>query len=253
MDSTTVALISLAGIFTATLVGMRIQKLLPAQHLSKESQESVKLGSGMIATLTALVLGLLVSSAKSTFDTVSNGVVQQGAFIIHFDRVLAHYGPEAKELRVELRRTVEDAIGRIWSEEQTGSSGLKAMEGGSGAEAIQDKLRALTPTTEAQKELLTQAKQLAADFSRARWLLVEQAQNPLPTVFLFILVAWLTMLFMSFGLLAPFNWTVVTVMFLGALSVTASIFLVLEMSRPFDGFIKVSSAPLHKALELLGR
>src|SRR5262244_966424 len=106
MSSLTVGLISAAGIFGGSLLGMGLQRLLPGHHLSKETQDVVKLSAGTIATLTALVLGLLVSSAKSSFDTMNTGVVQSSARIILLDRALARYGSETKAAREQLKRTI---------------------------------------------------------------------------------------------------------------------------------------------------
>jgi len=252
MNSTVIGLISAGCVFGGALLGLAMQRALPNHHLSKDSHEIVKLGAGMIATLTALVLGLLVSSAKSSFDTMSQGIVQGGAKIILLDRVLAQYGPEAKPLREQLQRGLAASIENIWPRERTGVADLTAYERANGLELLQAALRQLVPKDDAQGQLLTQARQLAADLSQTRWLLIEEAQSQLPIPFLIVLLFWLTMLFASFGLFAPRNATVVTVLLVCACSVSAAIFLVLEMSRPLTGTIKVSDAPLLKALEHLG-
>ena len=119
-------------------------------------------------------------------------------------------------------------------------------------EAVQWRLRELTPQTALQRQLLTEANQLASDLAQTRWLMMAEAQNELPLPLLVILVCWLTFLFVSFGLFAPRNATVVTVLFVCAYSMSAAVFLVLELNRPLDGFIKVSSAPLRNVLEQLG-
>jgi hypothetical protein len=253
MSSLVVCLLSIVCIVTGTLLGFALQRYLPSHHLTKDSHDSVKLASGIIATLTALVLGLLVSAAKDSFDTVNQGIVQSGAKLILLDRVLAQYGPESKGVRDALRQTIEGGIQTIWSDEAKDGSALLALEKGEGIEPIQVMLRGLTPSTDSQRELLTQAKQIAAEASQARWLAIEHAQAALPTTFLVILVCWLTVLFASFGLYAPRNKTVLTAFIIGAVSVSAAIFLILEMNRPLEGFMKISSAPLRKALELLGR
>jgi len=119
--------------------------------------------------------------------------------------------------------------------------------------ALQATLRELTPTSDLQKSLLGQASQISSDVLQTRLLLVEQQQNELPPAFLVLLIFWLTGLFISFGLFAPRNGTVLAVLLICAVSVSSAIFLVLEMNRPLDGFIKVSSAPLRKAVELIGK
>jgi hypothetical protein len=253
MSSLLICVTSIACIVSGTLLGFALQRRLPGHHLSKESHDSVKLVSGIMATLTALVLGLLVSSAKDSFDTVNYGLVQSGAKLILLDRVLAQYGPESNGVREALRQSVAEGVRRVWSDDATEASALVALEKGPGIEPIQAMLRGLTPATESQRELLVQAKQIAAESSHARWLAIEHAQSSLPTTFLVILISWLSLLFASFGLYAPRNATVLTALVIGAVSVSAAIFLVLEMNRPLEGFMKVSGAPLQKVLEMLGR
>jgi len=253
MNSSTIGFISAGCIFGGVLLGMLLQKVLPEHHLDTPSKDTVKVGAGMLATLTALVLGLLVSSAKSSFDAMNAGIAQTGAKIILFDHILADYGPETKEVREQLRHTVASVIERIWPEQKGADGGLRALESVDAAETLQAKLRELTPKNDLQKSLLAQASQISSDMLQARLLLMEGQQNTLPSSFLVLLIFWLTGLFISFGLFAPRNGTVLAVLLICALSVSSAIFLVLEMDRPLDGFIKASNAPLRKAVELIGK
>jgi hypothetical protein len=253
MNSTFIASVSAACIFSGALIGLGLQRLLPVHHLSKETQDVVKLSAGTIATLTALVLGLLVSSAKSSFDTMNNGIVQSSAKIILLDRALARYGPETKLAREQLKRNVAGIIEIVWPNEKTGASALNAVESANGVELVQERLAELTPKSDVQRHVLAQAQQILTDISQTRWLLIEQEQSPLPFPLLLILVFWLTLLFVSFGLFAPSNITALAVLFLGACAVSASIFLVLELDRPLEGIIKVSDIPLRNALRHLNQ
>ncbi len=252
MSSQTIFLISAGCIFGGALLGLLLHGLLPEHHLRDASKDTVKVGAGMIATLSALVLGLLVGSAKNTFDTAEAEMTQGGAKIILLDRLLADYGPETKAAREQLRRTVATQIEDLWPEEKTGASGLAAFERTGGLEAVQMTLLKVMPTTDAQRQLFAAAQQICGDLRQTRWLLVEQTQSPIPIPFLVVLLFWLTVLHVSFGMLAPRNATVVAVLLICALSVSGAIFMILEMSHPLDGMIKVSSAPMRKALEHLG-
>jgi hypothetical protein len=252
-SSLTTGLIVAGCIFGGALLGLFLHGLIPEPHLRDNSKDTVKVVAGMIATLSALVLGLLVGSAKSTFDSTNTAIIQNGAKIILLDRVLAVYGPETKEIREQLRRTVAAGIEMFWPEEGTAGSGMTGFERANAMEMIQANLRALTPATDVQKKTEGQAEQIVADMLQARWLLIEQAQSPLPMPFLVVLVFWLTMLHLSFGLFAPRNWTVVTVLIISAISVSAAVFIILEMNHPLSGMIKISSGPMRKALEHLGQ
>jgi hypothetical protein len=253
MNSSEIALVSAACIFGGVLLGMWLQNLLPEHHLNSESKDTIKLAAGMIATLSALVLGLLVSSAKSNFDTMSSEITQGAAKAIQLDRALANYGPETKDARELLRHSVVAGIQTFWPEDKTDAPGMTAFERANGMELIQAKLRELAPATDAQRQLLAQAQQISGDLVQFRWLLIEQTQNTLPKPFLVMVLFWLTMLHMSFGLFAPRNKMVIFVLLISAVSVSGAIFLVLEMNHPLSGMIKVSSAPMLKALEHLGQ
>jgi hypothetical protein len=253
MNSLDIALISAACIFSGALLGLFLRRRLPDHHLSDDSKDTVKLGAGMIATLSALILGLLVSSAKGTFDTVSSEITLGASKAVLLDRVLANYGPATRDARELLRRSVIAGIAAVWPERKTLVPGMTTFERANGMELVQAKLRELTPATDAQRQLLAQAQQISGELLQFRWLLIEQTQIALPVPFLVMLVFWLTMLHLSFGLFAPRNATVILVLFICALSVSGAIFLILEMNHPLSGFIKVSSAPMLKALEHLGQ
>jgi len=253
MNSTSIALVSAGCIFSGALLGLGLQRLLPGHHLNKETQDVVKLSAGMIATLTALVLGLLVSSSKSSFDTMNSGIVQGSAKYILLDRALARYGPETKAARDQLQRSLAGGIEMIWPTEKTGVPALTAFERANGMELVQGKLSDLMPQNDVQRQTLAQAQQIVNDLNQTRWLLIEQEQNQLPLPLLLVLVFWLTLLFVSFGLFAPPNATVLTVLFVGACAVSVAILLVLELNRPLEGFIQVSNAPLRNALQHLNQ
>jgi len=254
MASAAIAGIAVACMFGGALAGLVLQRLLPQHHLSTESKDVVKLGAGVIATVTALVLGLLISSAKGTFDEANSKITQAGAKIIILDELLDRYGPETKPIREQLRRSVELMLGRIWPSEATGTvAGMGAIEQGRQNRLMQDRLGALVPSDDAHRQILSQAQQVVSDVGQARWMLIEEAQNALPTALLVVLIFWLAVLFSSFGLFAPRNVTVIIVLLVCACSMAGAIFLILELNRPLDGFIKVSSAPLRKALLIIGR
>ena len=239
--------------FGSAMVGVWLHERLPSHHLGNDSFEVVKLGAGMIATITALVLGLLVSSAKSTFDTISDGIKQGSARIILLDRALAQYGPDSQPVRTQLKRSIVAALETSSLPKPNSPPGAPPVLVTNLMETVQVMLRELRPELDAQRQALAQAQQLAEDIAQTRWLLMEEEQNELPPPLLVILILWLAVLFFSFGLFAPRNGTVITVLFVCALSMAAAIFLILEMNHPMDGFVKVSDAPLRQLPKYLGR
>jgi Protein of unknown function (DUF4239) len=240
-----------ALVFGSALLAMSLHNALPEHHLSADSKDVVKLGIALIATMAALVLGLLIASAKSAYDTRSNQLVQTSADIILFDRALARYGPETKEARSLLQRSVAATVERFWPAE--GVKRLTIDPAASPVEALYDKIEALSPQSDAQRSMQSQALTLAADVERTRLLLFEHLGASIPVPFLVVLVFWLCIIFASFGLFAPRNATVIAVLCVCALSVAGAIFLILELDRSFEGLLQVSSAPLRAALAQLGR
>ena len=241
-------------IFGGVLVGMFFRTILPTHHLSEDSKEVVKLGTGMVATLAALVLGLMIVSAKGTFDTTSSELRQVGAKIILLDRVMAAYGPETKEAREMLRHAVGYTINMVWPEEKAVLAGEKPVGPATGLEVVQDRLRGLKPRTDAERSLQSRALQVSGEIEEARWLLLEQrGQGSLPMPFLLILVLWLAIIFAGIGLLSPRNGTVIVVLFICVLSCACSLFLIEELDHPYRGMIMVSSTSLRTAFSAIGR
>ncbi len=254
MSSLTISCIVFASVFGGTLIGMLLRARLPEQHLSAESKDLVKLGMGLIGTMTALVLGLLIASAKNSFDTQRNGLAQLSANFILLDRALAHYGPETKEAREMLRASVADMLQHTWPQENPQAGPAEAKMGTEGRyEGLYEKLQELTPKNDSQRALQAQALKTAADIAQTRWLLFTQKGSSIPTPFLVVMVCWLTLILGSFGLFAPPNATVFITLLVCALAVSSAVFLILELDRPFDGMIQISSAPLRAALAQLGK
>jgi hypothetical protein len=249
MNALATSAIVFVCVFGGALLGFWLRTVLPEHHLSPASQDLVKLGMGTIATMTALVLGLLVASAKNSYDTESRGLTEMSAKVILLDRILAHYGPEAQEARDLLKVVISGTIDRIWTNEGSHPQ----LEGpGSRADLLYDKLEQLVPKDDAQRGLQSRALGIATDIAQTRLLMIEQGYSPVSMPLLIVVVFSLTITFISFGLHAPPNATILVTFLLGALSVSAVMFLILGMYTPFGGLIPVSSAPLRWALGHLG-
>ena len=248
MSAIGIGLIVLVCVFGGSILGMVLHTVLPEQHLSADSKDVIKLGMGLIATMSALVLALLTNSAKGSFDTQRNELTQMSASIILLDRVLAHYGPETKDARDLLKGTVNNMINRMWPAEGSGPQ-LQPVA----AEAFYDKIQALSPQNDVQRQLQAQAVKISVDIGQSRWLLFEQGGRSIPMPFLVLLIFWVTVIFLSFGLFAPRNATVIVTLFLCALSLSGAIYLILELDHPFGGLVQISSAPLRSALSQIDK
>jgi hypothetical protein len=253
VSATTISVIVFACVMTGAFFGMFLRSSLPAHHLSDESKDIIKVGTGLIATLVALVLGLLVASAKSSFDTKSEELKEGAAKVILLDRDFRRLGPPADNARRVLRRAIAFRLQVPWGEQTVRTLGEKPPADAASFEDVDEEIRGLSFTSERDKSLQANALQLNADLSQTRWLIVAQTGATIPMPFIVVVVSWLAVIFASFGLLAPRNLTVWVVITLCALSVSASVFLILELDRPFGGVIELSKEPLRIALERLER
>jgi hypothetical protein len=251
MSSLAIGSIVFACLFGSALLGMLFRRIIPEQHLAADSKDMVKVGAGLIGTMAALVLGLMVASAKSAYDAQKNNLAQLSVKIVLLDRGLAYYGPEAKELRENLRAAVSGMLSSIWPEDRSQPAQLNPTA--ARVEGVYDRIQALTPKTDAQRTLQSQMLNVAVDIGTLRWTLFQQSGSSIPTIFLVVVVFWLSVVFASFGLMAPANPTTLVTLLLCALSVSGAMFLILELDRPFDGMIQISSTPLRNALAQLGQ
>lgn len=248
MNPTIFGMIAFTCSLGGALLGMWLHTT-SGKHLDADSKDTIKLGVGLIATMTALVLGLVTASAKSSFDAMDTAVKQTAIEILVLDRVLARYGSETAEIRKLLQHAIGARIDMIWPQGSSKSENLDPFSSGAklNAEGIADAIRSLKPRDDYQRALQSRAEDLTETLLQARWLVLAGTEASILLPFLAILMFWLTITFACFGLFAPRNATVVTVLFVCALSVGSAVFLVLEMDTPFDGVIRVSANPLRYA------
>jgi len=244
MNPTVVCMAVCACLLGGVLVGGWLRTVVPERHLNAESRDIVKVGVGLIATMTALVLGLITASTKSSFDAADRSVKNAAMDILTLDRLLARYGHETAEIRDALQRTLAQRIDSIWPKSSSHPPAPDPSANPSEVEELVDAIRRLTPLDASRRTLQSRALDLGESLLQARWLVSAGGGTSVPVPFLVVLTSWLTITFASFGLLAPRNATVLSILFICALSVSAALFLVLEMDGPFDGLLRVSASPL---------
>jgi hypothetical protein len=251
VNTTVVAAILFVCLVGVALLGRRVRRYLPEEHLSADSKDAVKLAMGLVATMTALLLGLLVSSAKGTYDTVRNEVMQMASKVAFLDRVLALYGPEAADARSECRDAVADAVRRMWPGERGGSAQLapnKQM-----GDAFYVAVHRLSPHDDSQRALKTEAVNLMVELGQLRSLLQAQAIPSISRPLLIALVSWLVVIFLGFSLVAPPNATTTLALVASAFSVACAVFLILELDHPLAGLIRIPSEPMVNVLNQLAK
>src|SRR5919197_523454 len=251
MNITLIAAVLFVCLIGSALLGRLVHRYLPEDHLSADSKDAVKLAMGLVATMTALVLGRLVSAAKEAYDTNRSEMIQMASKVAFLDRVLALYGPEAAEARGDLRRAVADAVRRIWATDQTRRAQLAPNQ--QVGDALYLSIQKLSPHDDAQRALKTQIAALIVDLGQLRSLLVAQSIPSISKPMLIILLLWLVVIFFCFSLIAPPYATTTLALVASAFSVAGAIFLILELDHPFGGLIHIPSEPLINMLDHLGK
>jgi hypothetical protein len=228
-----------------------VRHYIPEDHLSADSRDAVKLAMGLVATMTALLLGLLISSAKGTFDTTRSEVMQMASKVAFLDRVLALYGPEAATARGECRDTIADAVRRMWPGERGGPAQLAPNE--QMGDAFYVAVHRLSPHDDSQRALKTEAATLMVDLGQLRSLLQAQAIPSISKPLLIALVSWLVVIFFGFSVVAPPNATTTLAFVAAAFAVAGAVFLILELDHPLGGLIRVPSEPMINVLNHLAK
>lgn len=248
MSSITLGAIVFVCLFGASLIGILVRNRLPSHHLDSESKDVIRLSTAVVGTLSALALGLLIASANNVYNNAEAELRTSAARLLLLDRVMARYGPETADARSLLHRLVENRLVQGWGTAAQ-QAAIDPYDEAQGIEPVQGEVRNLTPATEPQRLLQARALEVSGLLAEAHWMLVETSSEGLPTAFLVILVFWLAWLFLTFGLQAPANPTVIGVLMVCSLSVAGAIFLVIDMAHPYLGVIHVSDAPLRATLE----
>ncbi len=248
MSAVSLSLIVAAAIFAGGLAGLGLQRVLPARHLSKETLDVIRLGTGMLSVLASLVLGLLIATAKSTYDATEHAIQTYAADLILLDETLRDYGPGAATIRDRLRSYTARVLDDVWSSRRDHTS-LENRDAGLLLEHARDDIRALAPVDAGQRWLQGEALRLGTSLLSQRWLLIEQSGPGVRGTVVAILVGWIVLIFVSFGLNAPRNATVVGALLVCALAIGTANFLVHEMDTPFEGLLKISSRPMRSALQ----
>ena len=216
MIAASIALITFMCTFSGALAAMAIRRRLPDAHLSKESQDVVRLGIGLVATMTALLLGLVTAAARSGFDAQDALIRTSAANLLTLDRHLARYGPETRGTRDLIRRALAARIDAIWSPGGGARSGVGAPGTAPPVEEVENQILRLPAETESQRWFKSEALKLSEEVVKARWRALG-ASSTIPLPFLGVVIFWLTVTFGSFGLFSPQNGTVIVVLAVAAI------------------------------------
>jgi len=247
MSSTIAFLASFASILIGAAVGMVLKRSLPPDMLEGGSKEFIRLSAGFLATLAALVIGLMIASAKNTYDSQSSNIRQLGTNAVLVDQMLVKYGPEARTARTLLRETIPSATARIWQEhiQRAGEATFVISET---AERFYNAVEGLKPANAEQTSLKSRIITIVTEMGRTRLLVFTQNENAIPVPFFIVLIFWLVAIFASFSLFAEPGPIVIASVLVFAVSVSSALFLIVDLSRPFEGLMQITNHHLHMVL-----
>lgn len=230
---------------------MIVRRATPTDYLGSGEKEVARLVTGLMTTMAAIVLGMLVSSAKTSYDARTNEVAEISSEVLTIDRMLARYGAETAEIRVQFRLLVETGVNRIWPPQSPVQADLKPREDG---KILVDELQLLAPKSDAQAQVKNQVLGLIAELQNTQWLLfLKSKQSALPIPLLLVVVSWLALIYLSFGLFTPASPTIAVTFVFGALAASGAVLIILELYTPFRGVLRISSDPILEALSQMGR
>jgi hypothetical protein len=252
LNSVAIVLAVLISTFGSSMLGIAVRRRLPSHHVADESGEVLKLVLGLVATLTALVLSLLISSAYSAYDAQSAEVRDLSVHLEQIDRALARFGPEATGQRVQLHQMIANTIARVWPKSGVRPPTFAPNTVQQQGDDLFDGIVRLSPGTDLQRLAQNHAIQLLETAGGTWRLLIAQSSGSLSWPLLLVLISWLVALFFGFGLFTNYNATVAIALFVGAISVGSAIFLIVELNQPYGGWMQITSAPLQETLAHIG-
>lgn len=237
--------------FAAFRVGNRVSRYVPVQHLSPEARHAAHVGISMLATLVALVLGLMITSAKHSFDDRQTELLRLASAVVLLDRALVGFGDEAQECRKRLRELFESVRARV-EDRRRDSDPPDALMGNMHAlTQLQQSILALPVRNETQKWFQARAMQLSSDIAHDRVLIVERNESSIPTVLLAVVVAWVVLIYLGLGIFHVSNRTVNIALDICALAFACAVAIVIELDTPYSGLVGVSTQPLVRAAQAL--
>lgn len=265
MTEVSTALVVFVLLLGGTGLGVLLRPLLPEEHRKHETVQLVQLVLGMLVTFAALVLSLLTTSAKSSYDTATDDMRAYAADLIQLDASLRDFGPGAEDARAALRRYTAAAIASTWRQERpppgddyprvpgAGDGELESVQLGALLASVGQRIASFEPHGRYQAALEARLGDLFARVRDTRWRLIEEAHGTLSRPFFAMLTLWLILIFLSFGLIAPHNALAFVMIALGAVSISSSVYVIVDLDTPFTGQIVIPSDSMRDALAHMNR
>jgi hypothetical protein len=246
MSATTIALISFIAIFGGAMVGVLAARILPSQHLNDDTRSTITASTAVVGTMSALVMGLLISNASASFSLQSQEIRQIAVDILQLNRLLVRYGEDAADARKLLQTYAEATVQQLTAgvpiTPETRAETIRRVE------ELQDRIISLQLPDPRHRWLQSETMQLTDSITSVRWLLSEQESRTIPAPFMVLVIFWLAVVFSSFGLFAPRNTMAIFALMFCSMAVSSALLMILEMDTPFTGVMHLSLDPIVAAL-----
>ena len=249
------ALLVAVAMFAAGLLGFALQRLLPDHHTSGGSRDMIAAVVGLLTLLCALVTGLLIWTAYGVYASQNTQIQGLASKVMQLDLALSDYGPEAIPARAHIRAALGKTIDEVWGgNESDGNFAANNFAAAlRNARAREKALAALHPSTDDQKQALAKATSTSDAIAQARMQMSFALSAPVSYPLVLTVVGWVVCLFCGFGLTARATVTSVIALAVGSIAVASAVLLILELSTPYSGLFRASSAPLEQALAVMGK
>ena len=252
MNILLVGLLVFLLLFGCALLGMFLRTQLPEQHLDPESKDVLRLATGIIATLSAMVLGLLISTTKIAFDRLNVDLKHSSGQVLQLDRALAQYGPETAEIRHLLKKTYTGSLELLLARDDSALKKLESREKQEELERLAARINALSPSDGIQRAQQAHALTIFSQLSTTRFENIVQVGGTIPKPLLAVLLFWLAMLLMGFGIFSPRHLTAAMGLFMCSLCLSGAVVLLIDLDRPLTGLIRINDVPMRNAISHLG-
>ena len=247
MTSGWIFLISFVAIMVGIAIGMYLRRHVDLDRLGPATKEVIRLGANYLATLSAVLISLMIASAKSSYDTQDAHFRTLAAYLVETDQLLAQYGPETTEIRILMRQAVPAAVDRIWREKQSATQD-SAFTAASLAEQVNSAVATLKAANDVQRALKKRIEEASVEIARTRVLMFADSEAAILTPFLLILIFWLAVVFASYSLFVAPSRVVLAALLVFALSISSALFLVADLSQPFVGLMQIPKEQLRDTL-----
>jgi hypothetical protein len=244
MHESLIALLVFACLGTTSLLFLGAFRKIPPHRDPDDMNEVVRNIASIFILMTSLVLGLMINSARNSYDSLDQEVHSLSSQLVGLDQVLRAYGDDADPARQRLKIYADAIVNETWRAPTRGRGAAEQA-----LAPVYVHIHGLTPADGDQHAMRVTAGEMLEKIAEQRWVLHEEATDSATDgPFELMIVAWLVVIFASLAYRAPRNILSVIILLVPAALISATFYLVIDMERPFSGLIMIQPSPLEEAI-----